>query len=389
MSIPRNQKYAMAAIVLAGAAAIIGLLFAGPGSGSRDSGKDPQAEHQDEAMVRLTDAQIDAADIQVTLAGPGKIAESKTFPGEIRFNDDRTAHVVTRLAGLVESVPVNLGQQVTKGMLLAVIASPALSDQRSELLAAERRLSLASSTFDREKSLWEQKISAQQDYLQAQTALEEARIAAANAAQKLRGIGAPRNASSLNRFELRAPFDGMIVQKHLALGEAVGDSSNAFTISDLNSVWAEFAVAPQDLALVRVGEHVAISSTALHETADGVISYVGSLLGEQTRTATARVTLANPAMAWRPGLFITVKAGKQEKNVPLMVRATAVQTIGDSHVVFARVPSGFIAQPIRTGRSDGTNVEVLEGLAPGTLYATTNAFTLKAELGKASIDDAH
>ena len=99
------------------------------------------------------------------------------------------------------------------------------------------------------------KISAEQDYLQAQQLLREAEIAAANAQQKLAAIGAGAGSSGgLNRFELRAPFDGVVVEKHLSVGEAVQDSTAVFTVSDLRSVWAEMKVAASDLPFVRVGE---------------------------------------------------------------------------------------------------------------------------------------
>ncbi|WP_205249944.1 efflux RND transporter periplasmic adaptor subunit, partial [Escherichia coli] len=76
---------------------------------------------------------------------------------------------------------------------------------------------------------------------------------------------------------------------------------------------------------VRVGQQVTIGSTAFDSKAPGSVSYVGSLLGEQTRTATARVTLANPGMAWRPGLFVTVQVLGPAVQVPVAVRADAIQ----------------------------------------------------------------
>jgi cobalt-zinc-cadmium efflux system membrane fusion protein len=132
---------------------------------------------------------------------------------------------------------------VKRGQVLAVIASTGLSEQRSELLAAQKRLSLAKSTYEREKKLWEEKISAEQDYLQAQQTLREAEIAVANSQQKLVALGASATVSgSLNRYEIRAPFDGMVVEKHIALGEAVKEDASIFTISDLSFVWAEIVV---------------------------------------------------------------------------------------------------------------------------------------------------
>lgn len=91
--------------------------------------------------------------------------------------------MVPRLAGVVESVSANLGQVVQKGQVLAAIASPTASEQRSELQTAQKRLALAKTTYEREKKLWEQKVSAEQDYLQARQALNEAEVAVANANQ--------------------------------------------------------------------------------------------------------------------------------------------------------------------------------------------------------------
>jgi len=345
---------------------------------------------REEGKIELTDEQIKAAAIGIEKATPAKIKVAAQLPGEIRFNEDRTAHVVPRVAGVVESVPANLGQPVKRGQVLAVIASIALSEQRSEQLAAQKRLSLAQSTYEREKKLWEEKISAEQDYLQARQALREAEIAVANSQQKLVALGAGATGSGrLNRYEIRAPFDGMVVEKHIALGEAVKEDASIFTISDLSSVWAEIIVPAKDLNIVRVGEKVVVKATAFDSRAEGSISYVGALLGQDTRTARARVTLANPNMAWRPGLFVTVDVVSGEAEVPVSVLAEAIQTIGDKSVVFIRVSDGFVAQPVRLGRSDGKRIEVLSGLKAGTPYAASGSFVLKSELGKGSAEHSH
>ncbi|WP_367395207.1 efflux RND transporter periplasmic adaptor subunit [Cupriavidus sp. Agwp_2] len=344
---------------------------------------------KEEGKLELSAEQLKQASIGIQVAGPAKVQTGLQFPGEIRFNEDRTAHVVPRLSGVVESVQANIGQQVKRGQLLAIIASTSLSEQRSELLAAQKRLDLARTTFEREKKLWEEKISAEQDYLQARTALQEAQIAVQNAQQKLTAIGASAAAKGLNQFELRAPFDGIIVEKHLTLGEAVKEDASIFTISDLSSVWAEFVVSAKDLGNVRVGERVAISSTSFEGKAEGTVSYVGSLLGEQTRTAKARVTLVNPNMAWRPGLFVTVNVLGAEVEVPVTVASEAVQEVNGQSVVFLAVPGGFVIQPVKTGRTNGKVVEVREGLKAGARYAASNSFVLKAELGKASAQHTH
>jgi cobalt-zinc-cadmium efflux system membrane fusion protein len=214
-----------------------------------------EAGHDDEGLIAMDAQRMQAAGVRLAQAGPATVRSVLQLPGEIRFNEDRTAHVVPRVAGIAETVPANLGQNVKKGQLLAVLSSAAVSEQRSELLAASKRLELARTTFTREKQLWEEKVSAEQDYLQARQALREAEIAVSNAQQKLAATGAGAGgAGGLNRFELRAPFDGVIVEKHLSVGEAVQDTTQVFTISDLRSVWAEMRVAAPDLPAVRVGE---------------------------------------------------------------------------------------------------------------------------------------
>lgn len=347
--------------------------------------KDPHKERQ----VTLSDAQIKASGITVQAAGPAKLQALARFQGEIRFNDDRTAHVVPRLAGVAEAVQANLGQTVRRGQVLAVIASTVLSEQRSELLTAQKRRELARTTHEREKKLWQEKISAEQDYLQAQAALQEADIAVRNATQKLAAVGATGTSTGLNRLEIRAPFAGTVVEKHLSLGESVKEDASIFTVSDLGSVWAEFAVAPKDLNAVRVGQRVIVSSTAFDSQVEGTISYVGALLGEQTRTARARVTLVNPRGAWRPGLFVTVAVLGDDQDVPLAVSTDALQTVDEQPVLFMATPGGFVARPVQLGRSDGKTVEVLGGVKPGERYAASNTFVLKSELGKASAEHGH
>jgi cobalt-zinc-cadmium efflux system membrane fusion protein len=339
--------------------------------------------------LALTPQQQRAAGITVQAAAPAALRATLQLPGQIRFNEDRTAHVVPRVAGVVDSVPVDLGQGVRRGQVLAVISSAAVSELRSELQAAERRLALARTTHERERRLWEEKISPQQDVLQAEQALREAEIAVANVRQKLQALGAAPGGSALNRFELRAPFDATVVEKHLALGEAVKEDASVFTLSDLSSVWAEIDVAAQDLPRVRVGAAVTVRSSAFDETAAGKVAYVGALLGEQTRTAKARVVLPNPRGAWRPGLFVTVELLTGEAPAAVTVAQDAVQHLGEQPVVFMQVPGGFVPRPVELGRSDGRRVEVKSGLDAGAPYAATGSFVLKSEAGKGSASHTH
>ena len=354
-------------------------------------GKNVAGGEHEEGVLKLDAERAKIAGVTLLQAGPAAIGSSLQLPGEIRFNEDRTAHVVPRVAGVAESVVANLGQVVKKGQLLAVLSSPAVSEQRSELMAAQKRLALARTTYQREKQLWQEKISAEQDYLQAQQVMREAEIAAANAQQKLAAIGAGASfAGGLNRFELRAPLDGVVVEKHLSVGEAVQDSTAVFTISDLRSVWAEMKVAASDLPFVRVGEKAVVQATAFESKATGTVAYVGALIGQDTRTAPARITLDNPEGIWRPGLFVNVDLMAASQQVAVSVATSAVQKIdGDKPVVFVPVEGGFKAQSVKLGKSDAQNTEVLQGLTAGQSYVNGGSFILKSELGKATAEHVH
>lgn len=340
-----------------------------------------------DGAIALSAAQIEAARIRLGEAGPAQVLTTFQLPGEIRFNEDRTAHVVPRVAGIVERVSVSTGEKVELGQVLAVIASTDLADRRSELLTAERRLAAARTSYAREKTLWQERISAEQDYLQAQVQLREAEIAAQNARAKLAALNAPAAAGALNRYELRAPFAGTLVEKHATPGEAVAADARLFVLSDLSSVWAEMAVPAQRLNDVRVGRDATVSATAFESKSSGPIAYVGALLGEQTRTAPARVVLPNPDGAWRPGMFVNVSVDAGRQSVPLAVAADALQDIDGSPAVFVQSRGGFVAQAVQTGRRDDKVVEVVTGLRPGQKYAASNSFVLKAELGKGSVEE--
>jgi len=339
-----------------------------------------------DGVIELTSGQLASSGITLAKAEPATITQSFVLPGEIKFDEDQTAHIVPRVAGIVEKVLVSVGQRVEKGQLLAIVASTDLADRRSELLTADRRLFAATKSYDREKTLWKEQISAEQDYLQAQTSMGEAQIAVNSARQKLQALNASSSTGALNRYELRAPFAGTIVEKHLTMGEAVAADANVLILSDLRSVWAEMAVPAQRLNDMRVGIDATVKAAAFESQATGKVAYVGALLGEQTRTAPARVVLANPGGVWRPGMFVNVSVSAGAQQAAVTVAADALQDIDGKPGVFVHTSKGFIAQPVELGRRDDKVIEVIKGVAPGQQYALANSFVLKAELEKGTAE---
>ncbi|MDF3933067.1 efflux RND transporter periplasmic adaptor subunit [Pseudomonas citronellolis] len=358
---------------------------AGHGDGEHHAEAAGEDHGEEDAGLRLSDEQLRTAGVELATAAPAELAGRFALPGEIAFDADHTAHLVPRVGGVVERVAADLGQEVKRGELLALIASPQLSDLRSELAAAQRRVELARVTAERERQLWREQVSAEQDYLLARQGLQEAEIALGNARQKLGALGAAGG----DRYELRAPFDGVVVEKHLVPGEVVDATTAAFTLSDLSRVWATFGVAPRDLARVRVGGAARVLAADLGMGVEGRVARVGNLLGEQSRMASAHVLLDNPEGAWRPGLPVSVELAGAPRAVAVSVPEAAVQNLEQRSVVFVRREGAFVAQPVRLGARDRGRVEVLEGLAAGEQVAAAGSFVLKSELGKASAEHAH
>ncbi len=389
----KSSVVAIAAVIVVGAVlgALILTIDRNKAGAPADDDKTPAAAAQPQKpeaeRVEIDDAQAQAAGIAVDAAGPARISSAVQFPGEVQLNDDRTVHVVPRVAGIAEQVMVATGQSVKKGQLLAVFSSQLISEQRSALHTAEKRLEHMKGVYEREKRLWEQKISAERDYLEAQHAVEEAQIERDNALQKLRAVGVSGSGKSLNRFELYAPYDGMVVERSLSTGEAVKEDTAIFTIADLSTVWVEVHIPAKDLPLLHVGDKVTVRATAFDAQTTGTVAFIGALVGEQTRMARARILVNNPKGTWRPGLFVNVEVKAGDAEVPVAVKADALQSLGTQAVIFVREGKDFVAHPVAPGRTDGVNVEIVQGLPPGTRYAAKNSYVIKSEMAKQATED--
>jgi cobalt-zinc-cadmium efflux system membrane fusion protein len=346
---------------------------------------------QVEGRVRISDEQRLRNGVEIATAGPARIRSSLQLLGEVKLNQDFTVFVTPRLSGIALAVRANAGDRVRKGQVLAVIASQALADQRADWLASQRRLALARTTFEREKTLWEEKISAEQDYLAARQAFQQAEITTKSASQKLASLGAGVGESNqdLTRYEIRSPIDGVVTDKRISVGQALKDDAPIFQVADLSTVWVELTVPAKAVHRLQVGDRAKVRTTAFDAEAWSKLSYVGALVGEQSRHATARLVLANPEGLWRPGLPVTVDLSLGEVEVAVAVAAAGLQTLGDSPVVFGRYGQQFEARPLQLGRSDGRHVEVLRGLRAGERYAVKNSFLIKADIGKSGASHDH
>jgi cobalt-zinc-cadmium efflux system membrane fusion protein len=350
-----------------------------------------------EGRVELSPASVEFAQLETAVAGPATLRSVISLPGEVRLNADALVHVVSRVSGIARDVQKNLGDRVSRGDLLAVLDSRELADAKSAYLAAQERSRLAEVRHAREKALVAQRVSSQEDFISAESALAEARIALRTARQKLHSLGSSAEAvsptdsddPSLTAYEIRSPIDGVILEKHIVVGEALDANSGLFVIADLSTVWVEVTVYAQELGRVREGRPVTIRSDEIDLIAHGSLSYIGSLVGAESRSAKAIVKLPNPERLWRPGLFVTADVLVEEIDVPVAVSEEALQPFRDWQVVFARFDNVFEIRPVELGRAAQGWVEILGGIEPGQEYVTTNSYVLKAEIEKSGATHDH
>ena len=353
---------------------------------------------QVEGRVELSPEAIQSAGIVVETAGSVQMKTVLELPGEIGLNIDRVVHVVPRLSGVVTAVYKNLGDTVKHGEVIAVLESRELAELKSAYMASVKRVELVRATFDRKERLWREKISSEKDYLASRQALAEEEINLQVTTQKLLALGLSQTdlnsipemtGRGLTRYELKAQFDGTVIKKDIAVGEAIKEDADIFAIADLCTVWVEVTIYAKDLNVVKVGQNVTVRSKVLGLEADGVLEYLGPLVGEQTRTARGRVVVQNLEGRWLPGLFVTIEIVQEEVSVPVAVSVDAIQTYRDWSVVFVQYGDLFEVRPLELGRNDGKWVEVLHGLLPGERYVARNSFILKADLGKAGATHDH
>lgn len=361
--------------------------------GAEEHGHDDGAQHAeiDEATARKHGLEFDQA-------GPAILQNALSLPGEVALNANRVVHVVPRLTGVTRQVTKNIGDTVEEGELLAVIDSRELAELKSSLLAATERRELAQIRYSREKELFEKKITPADDYLSAKQALAEESINIRSAEQQLIALGVTPEAMTamgnqknnrITDYPIISPITGKIIEKHLNLGEYVDAQADAFVIADLSSVWVSIVVYAADLKNIRQGQTVVVRSEDLDLEAKGRVAYIGALVGEETRTATATVEMPNPEGLWLPGLFVSVAVAQDQFEVPLAVPVDAIQILKEDKVVFVREGDALEARPVTLGRTDGKMSEITGGLTLGETYVAKNSFLVKADIEKAGAAHEH
>ncbi|KQS04983.1 hemolysin D [Sphingomonas sp. Leaf357] len=333
----------------------------------------------DKDAVTLTARQIADAGIEVAIPTVGGVAGALEVPALVQADPQGLQIVSATIGGRLVALTRNLGQPVRQGDALAVIESREAASLNAEVQAARARLALAQSNLRREQRLFDERVSPEQDLLAARTAATEAGIALRLAQQQLGATGG--GGGALNRIAMRSPISGQVIARPATLGQTVDANAELYRVANLGRVTITASVSPADAGRVRPG--IPVEVTAAGRRQQGSVTFVSPVLDDGTRLVQIIAALDNRTGQWRVGepvkaAFLLPATGDRSIAVP----STAIQSLENRTIVFARTPTGFHALPVRTGRRNGDQVVITSGLTGRERIATTNSFTLKAELGK-------
>ncbi|HEY0868071.1 MAG TPA: efflux RND transporter periplasmic adaptor subunit [Fimbriimonas sp.] len=266
---------------------------------------------------------------------------------------------------------------------------------RARIVSAERELSLARrrssvlrQSLGREEKVFRGNFLTNREIVQAESALSQALVEAQAAAESVRLLGGRPGGG--NTVHLASPLAGRVQERTATLGETIDPEHAAFTVVNLDRVWAQLAVLPGDLSSVRVGDRVQLTSeTTGGRVFTGAVLSIGTRADETTRAVPVRTTLDNPGKLLKPGSFvrgtIVTEVRRQRTVVPL---AALQEHTGRPTLYVAKGgPGEFEVRHVKLGVQGPTWREISAGIQPGEKIATGGTFYLKSEAMKDALSD--
>jgi len=360
-----------------------------------------EARHEAPGHIELSEDQIRESGITLAPASGGMLKRHFLAPGSLIPDADHIGRVSVRVLATVTELRKRLGDVVEKGEIVAAIESREVADAKSEYLAARLTNDLQQTLYARQKTLVETRIVSENEFLRTRLTANDAQIKLDGARQKLFALGLSESEiadlpsqppESLRTQFLRAPISGRVSERRVDLGGLIGregQESELYVIVNLDDIWVDLAVSPEDISAVREGVSVKIRAIGTEDEASAGVIFVSPLLDRETRNARVIATLPNKDHRWKPGTFVTAEVPLSGAPSTVMVTKKAIQTIKGTPTVFVRDADGFEARSVRTGREDDDDIEIVAGLAAGETIAVQNTFTLKAEVEKDEAEHGH
>jgi cobalt-zinc-cadmium efflux system membrane fusion protein len=284
------------------------------------------------------------AHIQVVSVEKSKVPRALRLTGAVAYNAFKTTPVFSAVGGPVQEILAEPGQNVRAGQTLLTVTSPDYSAARSAYLKAVSTFQLADKNYERSKDLYEHKAIAERDLQQAESDRAQAQADQQSAEDALRALGISDPESLLQ-----------------------AGSTQCFTISDMGTVWVLVNVYQNDLAFVRIGDNVDITTDAYPDKFRGRISYIADALDPNTRTLQARIVTENPGYKLKKDMYVTatVHAGALA-NALTVPDASVLRDTENQPFVYVQVASNqFARRLVKVGDSQDGRTLVQDGLKEG------------------------
>lgn len=323
---------------------------------------------------------------------------------------EEQAEVAAEVSGRVVATPVERGSRVSDGSELVRITDVEVRAQAQEAEAntgqiearlgltdggrfeidrvpevanAKAAYDLAQADFERAKMLLDRKLLPQADFDRSRTQSEAARrqydIARNSAEQQYQSLLAARARMTLAQKALtdtvvRAPFDGLVEQRLVSVGDYVTRGTKVASVIRINPLRVELTVPGQYLSEVAAGRAVTLEVDAFRgRTFTGRIRYVSPVLRTDTRALVVEAVVPNDSGELKPGLFATAKIEQASETPAVLIPATAlINVTGAARVYVIKGDHTAEERLVTTGQMVGESIEITSGLQAGETVATSS-----------------
>jgi len=371
----RNHILAATAILL-----IYLVLVAGCGQERTKQSVEHHEEHTttEDIIVKLDQHKVYHAGIKVEPVAKHSIPIPLALPGKVSFNEKKVAHISARIGGRVETVRVFTNDPAHASEVLMQLFSQDFSTIQFEFLQAVRRVDRTTDANTEERT------NARALYESARRKLSVIGMTEV----ELKDLESTKTPKTF--YDVRAPFDGIVLESKISLGESVEPGTELFEFANLETLWVLAEVYEKDLPHVRTGMKATVAVNAYARSWSGAVTSIYSVLDEKTRTVKARIEVNNTDRLLKPEMFCTVNIQTQLGKETIKIPASALLGETEKHFVFVSVnDTTFEKRDVRTGTETREFVEVLDGIVEGEKIVVRGGFFLKSELAKETFGEEH
>ena len=324
--------------------------------------------------------------LQIVTVEPSTLTRTLRLTGAVAYNGFATTPVITQVSGPVSRIVVSPGEAVRPGQPLLYVASPDFSQLRATYLKASDAFKLADREYARSKDLYDHHAIAEKDLIAAESARNqaEADLQASEQALHVLGFNSPDQAvkpSSSPELPVLAPIGGEVVERLVAPGQVIqAGATQAFTISNMSTVWVLANVYQGDLPYVRVGDPVTILTDSYPGTEfHGKISYMAAALDPTTRTLQARIDVKNPQEKLKNNMYVVaqVQAGKVANAITVPNAAVLRNAENEPFVYTLAGQNQFAMRSVTLGQTSEQSTEITSGLAQGDRVVSNGSLFLQ------------